>query len=208
MGNLVNLIRTMVQEELSEMARPSFGIRIVDPEKAERIKKLYAGHWIAKMIEIIEDAGENGISRGGIRNKETGEYKKGIADYLGIDNPKYLQNDLKALQDNGILSRDTPPSEKPEKEPGQRGRKPSDTSREGIIRILFKNFTENPDFSPSEEDITYTLPKGLGTEKLTPEQVAKIKSKALGLTKRGRPAGTGKSQEPLSEIYLRLQNVK
>lgn len=202
MGKLINYIRALVKEELSErMARPSYSLKILDKEKAERVKNLHSGHWVAKMISLIMNAGDQGITR--TRNENTGE--DGLAEILDM-NPRMLQNELKALQDNGIVSRDTPQSDKPEKEPGQRGRKPSDTSREGIVRILFAKFAENPDFEPTEEDITYTLPKGLGTEKLSPEMLAKVKSKALGLTKRGRPAG--QKQEPLSETYLRLQNVK
>jgi len=116
-----------------------------------------------------------------------------------------LQNELKALQDNGIFSKDTPTSDKPEKEPGQRGRKTSDTSREGIVRALFQKFTDNPNFEPTDDDLTYTLPKGLGTEKLSSDQLSKVKNKALGLSKRGRP----KTQaESLQEMYLRLQKQK
>ncbi len=194
MGKFLNIIRTLVKEELSEMARTSDSIRILDKDKAERLKKLNSGHWSSELLDMLLS------SEGGATRNE-------IASKLDMS-PMYLNNEIKALQDNGIISRDRPEKEASDKEPGQRGRKPSDTSREGIIRILFKKFADNPDFTPTEEDITYTLPKGLGTEPLTPEQVAKIKSKALGLTKRGRPAGTGKNPESLSEVYLRLQKRK
>jgi len=144
------------------------------------------------MIDLVLKAGEEGTSRGK------------LADELG-KNPRMLQNELKALQDNGIFSKDTPTIDKPEKTPGQRGRKTSDTSREGIVRALFQKFTDNPNFEPTDTDLTYTLPKGLGTEKLSADQLSKVKSKALGLTKRGRP----KTQaESLQEIYLRLQKGK
>ena len=191
-NKLVNIIRNLVKEELSEMARPSFSLKVLDKDKAERLKKLHAGHWVGKMIDLVLKAGEEGTSRGK------------LADELG-KNPRMLQNELKALQDNGIFSKDTPTVEKPEKTPGQRGRKTSDTSREGIVRALFQKFADNPNFEPTDADLTYTLPKGLGTEKLSSDQLAKVKSKALGLTKRGRP----KTQaESLQEIYLRLQKRK
>lgn len=191
-NKLVNIIRNLVQEELSEMARPSFSLKVLDKDKAERLSKLHAGHWVGDMIDLVLKAGEEGTSRGK------------LADELG-KNPRMLQNELKALQDNGIFSKDTPTSDKPEKEPGQRGRKSSDTSREGIIRTLFQKFKDNPDFEPTDDEITYTLPKGLGTEKLSPDQLAKVKNKALGLSKRGRP----KTQaESLQETYLRLQKRK
>jgi len=191
-NKLVNIIRNLVKEELSEMARPSFSLKVLDKDKAERLKKLHAGHWVGDMIDLVLKAGEEGTSRGK------------LADELG-KNPRMLQNELKALQDNGIFSKDTPTVEKPEKTPGQRGRKTSDTSREGIVRALFQKFADNPNFEPTDADLTYTLPKGLGTEKLSSDQLAKVKSKALGLTKRGRP----KTQaESLQEIYLRLQKRK
>lgn len=191
-NRLIQTLRNIIKEELDEMARPSFSLKILDKNKAERIKKLHSGHWVSEMIDLIINAGENGTSRGE------------IADALD-KNPRMLQNELKALQDNGIISKDTPTSDKPEKEPGQRGRKASDKSKEGIVRTLVKNYQDNPDFEPTEDDLTYVLPKGLGTEKLSLDQLAKIKSKALGLTKRGRP----KTQaESLYETYLRLQNLK
>lgn len=190
MGKLINYIRALVKEELSEMARPSFSLKIIDKDKAERLKKLNAGHWSSELIDLLLKS-EEGLTRNELSNE------------LGIAAIK-LNDEIRALQDSQVISRTTP--EKPEKVPGQKGRKPSDTSREGIVRALFKNFAEDPDFEPTEEDITYTLPKGLGTEKLSPELLAKVKNKALGLTKRGRPAG--QKQEPLSEVYLRLQNVK
>ena len=193
MGKLLNIIRTLVKEELDEMARPSSLIKILDKGKAERLKQLNSGHWSSELLDILLS------SEGSTRNE--------LASELGIKTLD-LNSELKALQDNGIVSRDTPGKETIEKEPGQRGRKKSDTSREGIVRILFQKFIDNPEFSPSEEDITYTLPKGLGTEKLSPEQLAKIKNKALGLTKRGRPAGVKTPPETLSELYLRLQKRK
>jgi len=191
-NKLVNIIRNLVKEELSEMARPSFSLKVLDKDKAERLSKLHAGHWVGDMIDLVLKAGEEGTSRGK------------LADELG-KNPRMLQNELKALQDNGIFSKDTPTSDKPEKEPGQRGRKTSDTSREGIVRALFQKFTDNPNFEPTDDDLTYTLPKGLGTEKLSSDQLSKVKNKALGLSKRGRP----KTQaESLQEMYLRLQKQK
>lgn len=192
MGKLVNYLRNIIKEELNEMAAPAFSLKIIDKNKAERIKNLHSGHWVSEMIDLIIDSGENGITR------------NEIANALDV-NPMKLNDEIRALQDNGIISRGRLTPEKPEKEPGQRGRKSSDTSREGIIRTLFKNFTENPDFEPTEEDITYTLPKGLGTEKLSDELLTKVKNKALGLTKRGRP----KTQaESLYETYRRLQKLK
>jgi hypothetical protein len=203
-NKLVNIIRNLVKEELSE-SRPHFSLKVLDKDKAERLKKLHAGHWVGKMIDLVLKAGEEGTSRGKLANE------------LG-KNPKMLQNELKALQDNRIFSKDTPTIEKPVKEPGQRGRKTSDTSREGIVRILRQKFTDNPNFEPTEDDITYQLQKGYGPAKLSPEELEKIKNSALGLTKRGRKPSNKDSllskvektlqKESLRETYLRLQKRK
>lgn len=191
MGKLTQLIRGMVQEELSEMAAPAFSIKVLDKDKAERLKKLHSGHWVGKFIDLIITSGEKGITR------------NEAADALDI-NPMKLNDEIKALQDSSIISRGRLTPDKPEKTPGQRGRKTSDKSRAGIVRTLFQNFKDNPDFTPNEDDITYDIPKGLGTEKLSDIDIAKIKSSALGLTKRGRP----KTQaESLYETFKRLQKL-
>ena len=192
MGNLVQLIRGMVQEELSEMAAPAFSIKVLDQGKAERLKNLHSGHWVGELIDLIIKSGDNGTTR------------NEIATALDI-NPMKLNDEIKALQDNGIVSRGRLTPDKPEKTPGQRGRKSSDKSRAGVVRTLFQNFKDNPEFTPSEDDITYDIPKGLGTEKLSDTDVAKIKSSALGLTKRGRPK---MQKESLYEAFKRLQNLK
>ena len=192
MGNLVQLIRGMVQEELSEMAAPAFSIKVLDQDKAERLKNLHSGHWVGELIDLIIKSGDNGTTR------------NEIATALDI-NPMKLNDEIKALQDNGIVSRGRLTPDKPEKISGQRGRKSSDKSRAGIVRTLFQNFKDNPEFTPSEDDVTYDIPKGLGTEKLSDADVAKIKSSALGLTKRGRPK---MQKESLYEAFKRLQNLK
>jgi len=128
MGNLVQFIRSMVQEELSEMAAPSFSIKVLDQDKAERLKKLHSGHWVGKLMDLIIKSGENGITRGEAANA------------LDI-NPMKLNDEIKALQDSGIVSRGRLTPDKPEKTPGQRGRKSSDKSRAGVVRTLFQNFS-------------------------------------------------------------------
>lgn len=206
MGKLINTLRQLVKEELSErMAAPALGLKVIDQDKAERLKKLHSGHWVAKLIDTIMNSGEEGTTR------------NEIADILDI-NPMKLNDELKALQDSGVISRGRLTPEKPEKEPGQKGRKSSDKSKAGIIRTLFANFKDNPEFTPTDDDLTYDIPKGLGTEKLSDTELAKIKNSALGLSKRGRPA-SGKDdllskvekalqKESLHEIYLQLHKKK
>jgi len=207
MNVLAKLVREIVDAHLGEDKKytgaPPLGIKIVDKEKADKVKKLYAGHYIADMIDAIIDAGEQGTTRNNLAK-------------LLDKNDKYIVDDLKALADNGIISRGRP--EKAEKAPstGQRGRKVSDTSFAGKVRALDQKFKENPDYEPTEDDITYTLPKGLGTEKISSGDLAKIKGRALGTSKRGRPAkaqgdelGGVKAamKESLSEQFRRMHKL-
>lgn len=225
MSKLVNIIRTLVREELGEakQGRLSKGLVIADQGKADKIKQLYPeSHWIHKMINIIEDA-DFDVTRLGYKDPETGEFVKGLSQILDIRHT-YINPQIKELIINGVLADKSetaiPKVAKPEST-GQRGRKPSEKSKEGIIRALYAKFQENPNYEPSEEDLTYNLPKGLGTEKLSPEILNKVKNQALGTVKRGRPV-TGKSDllskvqkvlgskdtESLSEAFLRLHKSK
>lgn len=223
MGNLVNTLRQLIREEIafneSSQGRLGKGLG-VDTEKASKIKQLYPKeHIIYKIIDTIENPGDKVITRLGYKDPSTGEFVDGLMQMFGFKSPQMLNAYLIELVKSGIIfDKDTaiPKREKPEST-GQRGRKPSDRSKEGVIRILFQKWQENPDFTPTEEETTYDIPKGLGTEKIAPEILAKIKSKALGLSKRGRPS-SGKDdllskveknlqKESLSEMYRKLQKI-
>jgi hypothetical protein len=209
MGNLLNTLRQLIKEEISlHEDRLGKGLVIADPEKAAKLKRLYPkDYWIVKIITTIEDATDRDITRLGYKDPKTGQFIDGLKQILNIK-PERINPELRELIKSGVLVDKTetaiPKKEKPEST-GQRGRKSSDTSREGIVRILFKKWQEDPNFNPTDDEITYTLPKGLGTEKLSPEQVAKIKNKTLGLVKRGRPK---MQKESLYETYKRLQKIK
>ena len=195
MGNLVQLIRGMVQEELSEMAdkgAPSLAIKVTDLDKAERVKKLHSGHWVGKLMDLIIKSGENGITRGK------------IADILGMK-PEKLNTELMNLQDSGIISRGRLTPVKPEKTPGQRGRKVDPNSRTGKVTALRQKFKDDENYQPTDDDITFKLQKGFGNVKLSQDDIDQIKASALGLTKRGRPK---MQKESLYEAFKRLQNLK
>ena len=207
-NKLIQALRELVREELALTEdRLGKGLTIADKDKAAKIKQLYPeSHYIVKIVNAIEGATDKDITRLGYKDPKTGEFIDGLNKILDMK-PERVNSELRELIRAGILADKEgtviPKKEKPEA--GQRGRKSSDTSREGIVRILFKKWQDNPNFEPTDDDITYTLPKGLGTEKLSPEQVAKVKNKALGLAKRGRPKV---QKESLYEIYKRLQKIK
>lgn len=226
MGNLINSLRQLIREEIaleaSNQGRLGKGLMIADPEKAAKLKKLYPeDHWVHKIITTIENAGDKDVTRLGYTNPSTGEFVDGLKQILNMKSER-VNPEIRELIANGILADKSetaiPKKQKPEST-GQRGRKTSDKSREGIIRALFANFQENPDYEPSEEELTYNLPKGLGTEKLDTDLFNKVKSRALGLTKRGRPAQSSDdpllskvkkelSGESLHEIYKKLKKIK
>ena len=207
-NKLIQALRELVREELALTEdRLGKGLTIADKDKAAKIKQLYPeSHYIVKIVNAIEGATDKDITRLGYKDPKTGEFIEGLNKILDMK-PERVNAELRELIRAGILADKEgtaiPKKEKPEA--GQRGRKTSDTSREGIVRILFKKWQDDPNFNPTDDDITYSLPKGLGTEKLSPEQVAKVKNKALGLAKRGRPKV---QKESLYETYKRLQKIK
>jgi hypothetical protein len=50
-------------EPVSEMARTANKIKLGDPAKVALVKKLYGGTWKGDMLDIVEKAGEEGISQ-------------------------------------------------------------------------------------------------------------------------------------------------
>jgi len=223
MGNLINTLRQLIREEISlSEDRLGKGLVIANPEKAAKIKRLYPeDHYVVKIITTIENTTDKDVTRLGYKDPKTGEFVKGLAQTLNMK-PERVNPELRELIKNGIIADKAetaiPKKEKPETT-GKRGRKSSDTSKEGVVRLLVQRFTANPEYTPSQEEITYVLPKSGGqTETLTADQVAKIKNKALGLSRRGRkPSGedpllrrVGRelSEQPIHEVFRKLQNIK
>ena len=216
MNKLTQLVREIVDTYLEEenekkyTGASSFGYKVADKAKADKVKSIYDGHYIADLIQAVEDAGEQGITRDALSKFLSEKTGKNITR-------EKLNPDLQSLSLNGVLTRGRP--EKAAKEPssGQRGRKSSDTSKAGKIRTLFQKFKDDPNYEPTEDDITYTLPKGLGTEKMSPGEVNKTKNSALGTTKLGRPAFKSKDdelsglkdimKEQINEQFLRMQKL-
>lgn len=223
MKKLIDTLRQLVREEISlNEDRLGKGLVIADPAKAAKIKQLYpSDYWIAKIITAIEKATNYDMTRLGYKDPKTGEFIKGLAQILDMKRER-INAEVRELIDSGVLADKAetaiPKKEKPET-PGKRGRKASDTSKEGVLRVLAQRFIANPEYTPSQEEITYVIPKSGGqTETLTADQITKIKNKVLGLSRRGRrPSGedpllrrVGRelSEEPLHEAYRRLQKIK
>jgi hypothetical protein len=53
----------VAEVELEEMARTANKIKLGDPAKVALVKKLYGGTWKGNMLDVVEKAGEEGISQ-------------------------------------------------------------------------------------------------------------------------------------------------
>lgn len=223
MGNLVNTLRQLIREEIALTEdRLGKGLVIADPEKVAKLKRLYPqDYWVVKIITTIEGATDRDITRLGYKDPSTGEFIDGLKQILNIKSER-INSELRDLIKSGVIvdkaESAIPKKEKPETT-GKKGRKASDTSKEGVVRLLAQRWMANPEYVPSEAEITYVIPKSDGqTETFTADQVAKLKAKALGLSKRGRkPSGEDPllsrvnralSEESLHEAYRRLQKIK
>jgi hypothetical protein len=223
MGKLINSLRQLVKEEIAiHEDRLGKGLVIADPEKAAKLKRLYPeDYWVVKIITTIENATDRDITRLGYKDPRTGEFIDGLKQILNIK-PERINPELRELIKSGVLvdkaETAIPKKEKPETT-GKKGRKASDTSKEGVVRLLAQRWTADPEYVPSEEEITYVIPKSNGqTETFTADQVAKLKAKVLGLSKRGRKlsgedpllsrVNRALSEQPLHEVYKRLQHLK
>jgi hypothetical protein len=59
----VTSITTTGGQKLKEMARTPNNIKLGDPAKVALVRKLYSGTWKGDMLDIVEKAGEEGISQ-------------------------------------------------------------------------------------------------------------------------------------------------
>jgi DNA-binding Lrp family transcriptional regulator len=103
---------TLEEAELAEMARTAANLTIADKETAASIKEKFKGKWLEKMIDIIMDAGAEGISQ------------PEVAKMLGKVQPA-INPQVRALTASGILKlTGAAPSEPKEKEPKEKMFKP------------------------------------------------------------------------------------
>ena len=218
MGNLVNTLRQLIKEEIAlSEDRLGKGLVITSPEKVAKIKRLHPEtSMIYKIITAIENATDYDMTRLGYRDPNTGTFIKGLAQILDLKNTVFGPQ-VKELIASGVIADKAetpiPKKEKPETT-GVKGRKPSDTSKSKIVDVLINKFIENAEYTPTTQDITYTLQKSDGrTSVLTQDEINKLKSIAAKRSRRGedpltRRVNNALSEEPLHEAYRRLQKIK
>ena len=93
MDKLSTLIRELVAKEMAEakQGRTAKGIKIIDVEKANKVKELYSGYWIEELINTLQEAGENGMSL------------NDLIDTLGQPREK-VRNEIVSLKGLGVIS--------------------------------------------------------------------------------------------------------
>ena len=93
MDKLSTLIRELVAKEMAEakQGRTAKGIKIINVEKANKVKELYSGYWIEELIDKLQEAGENGMSL------------KNLINTLGQPKEK-VRNEIVSLKGLGVIS--------------------------------------------------------------------------------------------------------
>jgi hypothetical protein len=173
MGNLRNIIREMVNQELDELARISTNIKIGNPEKFTAAQELYAGTWIGDMLDFVEEAGETGIPQPDLARK------------LGKSGQQAINPKVRAFLEDEILSKGELSVAKKEKAPssGIKGRPTSEKTL--IAKAVNQKLEADAEYQPSEEEL----------EALGPEFIEKLRMRVKGTLKRGRPLTPSKASD-------------
>jgi hypothetical protein len=59
----IKAVKQLEEDNLDEMARTANNVKLGDPAKVALIRKLYSGTWKGNMLDVVEKAGEEGISQ-------------------------------------------------------------------------------------------------------------------------------------------------
>jgi DNA-binding Lrp family transcriptional regulator len=149
---------TLEEAELDEMARTAAKLTIADKATAEAIKEKFKGKWLEKMIDIIMDAGSEGISQP--------EVAKMLDKVQPAINPQ-----VRALTASGVIKlTGAAPSEPKEKEPKMKAFKPKmaaiakDETPEDVIDTYYKADAEDVGFDDEKEPSKADISKNAGSK--------------------------------------------
>ena len=188
----------LTEEDLNEMSRIAAKVSINDPEKLKIAKEIYGGSNVEKIIDLVVEAGEEGITQ------------EELAAKLNISEPRLLNSDINVLVKAGAFKKPEkkqPKSVKPKPEadlasigipkvvsnPGEdEWEQTGDSDKE---EIDVKDDWEKPEEEesvPEEPKIDYkSIDKDKDTEKITggkaygkklsPEDEAKFVKISLGI---------------------------
>lgn len=100
--NAVNAAKKSGKDvNIAEMARQANNMKVGDAEKFEAAKDLYEGNWIAKLLDLVKEAGEDGISI------------KDLAEKLGKKDPANVNPAIQELKMIGAIAPTREKAEKP-----------------------------------------------------------------------------------------------
>jgi hypothetical protein len=149
---------TLEEAELAEMARTAANLTIADKETAAAIKEKFKGKWLEKMIDIIMDAGAEGISQ------------PEVAKMLGKVQPA-INPQVRALTASGILKlTGAAPVEPVEKEPKEKIFKPKaaaipkDDAPEDVKDTYYDVDAEDVGFDDEKEPSKADISKNAGSK--------------------------------------------
>ena len=98
-GKPVTIATKVAEAEIEEMARIAAKIKIGDARKAELALKIYKNSNIAKLVDLVTSAGEEGITQ------------EELAQALGLNTPSAINSDINLLVKAGALAK--PKKEEP-----------------------------------------------------------------------------------------------
>jgi len=91
--NAVNAAKKSGKDvNIAEMARQANNMKVGDIEKFEAAKDLYEGNWISKLLDLVKEAGEDGISI------------KDLAEKLGKKDPANVNPAIQELKMIGAIA--------------------------------------------------------------------------------------------------------
>ena len=93
---------------IAEMARPTMKITLGDPERVELALDVYEGSILEKLINLVKEAGEEGLTQ------------DELADKLGMKNSSELNSSINNLTKTGAFSKpkkEAQPAKEPKPEP-------------------------------------------------------------------------------------------
>jgi hypothetical protein len=194
MEKLINTIRQIVNEELNELARTARLYKIKDDSKAKKIMDLYSKasgfEWVGDLVNIINKAGDTGISGGDVIETLYKEYKYNKTS-------QEINPIISRFIEDGIIDAGAASSEpKTKSEPGgQKGRPASEKTL--VAKAVDQKLQADNDYQPNEDELA-----ALGAE-----FIEKLRARVKGTLKRGRPANPDKASDGMKSVLKGLMNV-
>jgi hypothetical protein len=186
-NKLRQVISTIIAEELNEMARIATTLTIGDTTKLAKAKSLFGSdNWIGKMIDAVEAAEEEGITR------------DALIDVTG-KNHIILQPKIKDFIEIGLFVETGLSTPKKEKSPGigsgLRGRKASNKTL--VAKEVNSKLEADNEYQANEAEL-----ETLGTE-----FIEKLRMRVKGTLKRGRIADPTKVKDGMRKTLKGIMSL-